>query len=73
MKHGFKTIEFYKIDIGDSIKLEENWKRIIEKYQKINIMVCNAAIARGKLIRELSFNDFKKTIDINFLSIVQLT
>ena len=44
----------------------------MKRFGKINILINNAAIARGKLIKELQFEQFKKTMEINFLSIVQL-
>lgn len=39
----------------------------------MNILVNNAARALGKRFDELSLESFKKTHEINFLSIIQLT
>ena len=38
----------------------------------MDILINNAAIARGKLFSELTFVEYRKTIDINFLAYVNL-
>ena len=40
---------------------------------RIDILINNAAIARGKTFKEMSFEDYKQTTSINFLSYVRLT
>jgi short-subunit dehydrogenase len=54
-KTGFSNIHFYKVDIGEPSQVEKTWNEIIKKFQKVNILINNAAIARGKLLRDLPF------------------
>jgi short-subunit dehydrogenase involved in D-alanine esterification of teichoic acids len=35
--------------------VEKVWKDIITKFKKVNILINNAAIARGKLLKDLPF------------------
>ena len=39
----------------------------------MNILINNAARALGRWFSEISVDTFRKTMDINFMSIVQLT
>jgi short-subunit dehydrogenase len=46
------------------------WREVIRKNKKVDILINNAARTLGKRIKDLSFESFKKTLEINFLSIV---
>lgn len=41
------NIEFYKVDVSNPTEVEDTWNKIITKYNKVNILINNAAIARG--------------------------
>ena len=49
------------------------WEKVILKYERVHILVNNAAIARGKTIKSLTIEEFRITMAINFLSIVHLS
>ena len=70
---GIKSLEFMKVDISIEQDLISAWNKVISKNGRVNILVNNAARALGKTFLELSVQTFRKTIDINFMSIVQLT
>jgi len=53
-----KNIFFFKLDISNKLSVETLWKDLISRYKKINILVNNAAIARGKIMRELTVEQF---------------
>jgi NAD(P)-dependent dehydrogenase (short-subunit alcohol dehydrogenase family) len=61
------------VDISNEQALEEAWEQILKKYGRVNVLINNAARALGKNFTELSLAAYRKTIDINFFSIVQLT
>jgi len=61
------------VDISESLAVASAWKEIIRKHGRVNILVNNAARALGKWFSELHVETFRKTMDINFMSIVQLT
>ena len=48
------------------------WEAVISQFGRVHILINNAAIARGKPFRELTFPQFEKTIHINFLNYVHL-
>ena len=58
------------VDISDQVAVANAWKEIIKKHGRVNILVNNAARALGKWFSELQVETFKKTMDINFTSIV---
>ena len=53
-------------------QVEDLWNRIVKKHGPINILINNAAICNGRPIQELSFKQVKLTMEVNFLSYVQL-
>ncbi len=66
-------MEYHQCDISDTEAVDEMWQMIITKHGKVDILINNAARTLGIRIKDLSFNQFKKTLEINFLSIVYLT
>ena len=66
-------MEYYQCDISDTKAVDEMWQKVITKHGKVEILINNAARTLGKRIKDLSFDQFKKTLEINFLSIVYLT
>lgn len=53
----------------DASKKEENEKMIdlaIEKYGRIDVLICNAGISMRALFKDLDIEVFKKVMDINF-------
>jgi short-subunit dehydrogenase len=58
------------VDISNEEALNQAWRDIISKHKKVNVLINNAARALGKNFSELSLATYRKTIDINFMSIV---
>jgi 3-oxoacyl-[acyl-carrier protein] reductase len=63
-------IEYINCDISDHEEVEKVWRRLLKTYGCVNILVNNAARTLGKRVRDLTFADYKKTMEVNFLSIV---
>ncbi len=66
-------MEYHQCDISDTKAVDEMWQKVITKHGKVDILINNAARTLGKRIKDLGFDQFKKTLEINFLSIVYLT
>lgn len=61
------------VDISNEQAVGEAWRTVISRHGKVNLLVNNAARALGREFSELTCDMFRKTMDINFSSIVQLT
>jgi short-subunit dehydrogenase len=61
----------YQVDVTDTTKLQTILKTIMTD-NKIDIIIANAGISLGHSDRVLVYDDFKKIIDVNFLSIIAL-
>ena len=46
------------------------WKGLRERHGTVNLLINNAARSIGKRIKDLRYEDVRKTMEINFLSIV---
>ena len=49
------------------------WDDVINKHGGIHILVNNAAITRCKSFKKMDYNQFKTTLDINFMTYVHLS
>ena len=49
------------------------WRGLLDRHGRVNLLINNAARSLGKRICDLKLEDVRKTLDINFFSIVQLT
>jgi len=58
----------FQCDVSDFEKLRKIVKEITEKYS-IDIVIANAGISYPHSNEFMKFEDFKKTIDINFISV----
>ncbi len=60
-----KNAEIYKCDISNFNDVEEMIKSIVQKYNKIDILINNAGITKDGLIMRMSEEDFDCVIDVN--------
>lgn len=56
---------FVKCDISNSSEVENLFKTVIEKYDRIDAVVNNAGIIKDKMIWKMPEEDFDKVVDIN--------
>ena len=66
-------IETLKIDLTDYNKVSLEIKKLSDSGKNLDIVIFNAGIAAGQLFKDLTFQQYQKTIDVNFLSNVHLT
>ncbi|WP_370089159.1 SDR family oxidoreductase [Ekhidna sp.] len=60
----------------DSAKMEDNRKMIeatIEKFGRIDVLICNAGISMRALFEDVDLDVFKKLMDINFYGAIYAT
>jgi 3(or 17)beta-hydroxysteroid dehydrogenase len=57
--------EFIKLDVTDETSWVNAYKLVLDKYNKLNILVNNAGIAFGGSITELSLHDRRRLMAIN--------
>ncbi|MGR5210577.1 SDR family NAD(P)-dependent oxidoreductase [Vibrio rotiferianus] len=59
-------VEFYQVDLGQTEQIEQAFDEIQSLYGKVDILINNGAIANfSKPIRELTFEEFSRVIDVN--------
>lgn len=67
-----KQVHFYKINLASQDEINATWAKVIQEHGPVHILINNAAICLGKTVDELSINNVKLTMDINFHSYVSL-
>ncbi|TNV77310.1 hypothetical protein FGO68_gene1026 [Halteria grandinella] len=70
---GLSSVYYLHCDLSDPAQLTTTWSQITSRFGQVNILINNAARALGKEFSTLTIDQYRKTIDINFLSIVHLT
>ena len=63
-------MEYVQCDLSNPALVDRMWRGIRERHGQVNVLINNAARSMGRRISELKFDDVRKTIEINFLSIV---
>ncbi len=64
---GLKDSMAVKVDVTNYQDTEEMARKTVEKYGRIDLLVCNAAILIAKGIDEFSSEQWKKVIDVNLV------
>ncbi|WP_378956517.1 SDR family oxidoreductase [Pelosinus sp. sgz500959] len=64
IENGHKAI-FYQIDLQDSLQIRSMFKKIIETYHKIDILINNAGKGIFKSIYELTIEEWDEVINLN--------
>lgn len=56
-----------EVDVTDEVQTEKMAQKVIDKYGRIDILVCNAAILIAKPIEEFPSQLWKKVIEVNLI------
>ena len=62
------NIEIYKADVSKREEVKKMVEYILNKYDKIDVLVNNAGICESKLFTDVTDEDWKKIIDTNLYS-----
>jgi all-trans-retinol dehydrogenase (NAD+) len=67
------NVHAYVCDVSNKNDVDKVARQIKRDFDRIDILVNNAGVVSGKPFLELTFEDVKRTIDINFLGTVLFT
>jgi 3-oxoacyl-[acyl-carrier protein] reductase len=65
--------EYFAGDVGDEAFVKKSVKEIIDKYDKVDILINNAGLGIFKEVTEASLDDFKKQVNANLYGIFNLS
>ena len=68
-----KNVEFYKLNVTDSLGCKALCDYAIEKYGKIDILVNNAGITRDSMTKKMTDEMWDLVIDVNLKGVFNLT
>ena len=60
----------YPLDVTDEKKVHEIFKRILEDFKNIDLCIFNAGTYEPKLEKEISQEQIRKTMEVNFFGVV---
>lgn len=66
-------IDFYKVDISNTKECEYIYKKIIEKYKKVDILVNCAGITSDALTKNMTEEQFDDVLKVNLKGVWNLT
>lgn len=65
--------EIVGFDVSNSTQVDDNLKSLIEKYEKIDILINNAGITRDSLFMRMKENQWDEVFDINLKGVFNCT
>jgi NADP-dependent 3-hydroxy acid dehydrogenase YdfG len=71
--HSHPNFEMIKLDLSDMQSLPDALKDLQSHFPQIAALICNAGQGTFKNLEEFSYDQIRKTMDLNFLSHVYLT
>lgn len=73
LKDVSNKIEFQKVDVTKLESVAEAAKQIIDKYQKIDILINNAGITRDASFLKMTSDQWQQVIDVNLTGVFNCT
>ncbi len=68
-----QNVEGYILNVTDSVACEEFFKKVVEKYGKIDILINNAGITKDSLTRKMTDEQWNLVLDVNLKGVFNLT
>jgi short-subunit dehydrogenase len=66
-------VQTYVCNVADREAVEQVCKEVIGDFQQIDILINNAGIVVGKTIVDSSFEEIKRTLDVNVMGVIWMT
>ena len=63
----------YRCDLSEKDEIEETAKKIKSDFDQIDILINNAGVISGKMIADLSYEEIRKTMDVNLIAVILMT
>lgn len=64
--HAFGTlVHIYKADVSDRLQVEAMVSQVLSDFNKIDVLVCNAGIARQELFSDVTEEDWREMMGVN--------
>lgn len=73
MTYSHDNVEYYNLNVTDREGCKKFFDHVIEKYEKIDVLVNNAGITRDALTRKMTDEQFDLVIDVNLKGVFNLT
>ena len=70
IKKEYLNIEILELDVDDEESVNKTIKTILEKKDRIDVLVNNAGYGMWGTVEDVSVDDFKKQFETNFFSII---
>lgn len=70
---GNEKVDFYKVDVTDSTRIEEVVQETVDKYDRIDVLVNNAGITVDGFLTKMTEKDWEKVISVNLSGVFKCT
>jgi len=73
LSYSHDNVEFMPLNVTSTLECELVFKKVVEKYGRIDVLVNNAGITQDSLTRKMSDDQWNKVIDVNLKGVFNLT
>jgi len=67
----FPNIEVVEIDVTDDLSVQTAFQKVLNKYEKIDVLVNNAGLSGFGLVEAFSIDQIKRFFEVNFYGIIR--
>lgn len=67
------NVEGYKLDVTNSVECKKFFDYVINKYEKVNVLVNNAGITKDAMTRKMTDEQWDLVINVNLKGVFNLT
>jgi 3-oxoacyl-[acyl-carrier protein] reductase len=69
LTNGQVRVEFYQVNVADTLAVEESVKKVQEDFGPVHILVNNAGVTKDGLLMKMSEEDWDVVLDVNLKSV----
>lgn len=66
-------LDIGQLDVSDEASSEAAFAGIFERHGQVDVLVSNAAVGMGGTLEELTLDDIRRTMEVNFLGAMRVT
>jgi short-subunit dehydrogenase len=63
----------YRCDLSKKEEIEDTARKIKDDFDQVDILVNNAGVISGRMIADLSYEEIKRTFDVNLMAVIWMT